>query len=127
MLDRMHGLALIYVLRDMPELLAFKIVQQSRQQTTVYAVPGGQLNRTLLSTGSRVHSYSELHEAVILPYCMIGRGARLSRVVVDRGVSVPDGLVIGEDPEFDGKWFRRTEEGITLVTQPMIDKYLASR
>jgi glucose-1-phosphate adenylyltransferase len=90
-------------------------------------VSGGQLHKTLLSTGSRVHSYSELNEAVVLPYCTIGRGARLSRVVVDRGVQVPDGLVIGEDPEFDAKWFRRTEEGITLVTQPLIDKYLASR
>jgi glucose-1-phosphate adenylyltransferase len=90
-------------------------------------VSGGQLHRTLLSTGSRVHSYSELNEAVVLPYCQIGRGARLNRVVVDRGVNVPDGLVVGEDPEFDAQWFRRTDEGVTLITQPMIDRYLASR
>ncbi len=32
-------------------------------------VSGGALHRTLLSTGCRVHSYSELHEAVVLPYC----------------------------------------------------------
>ena len=90
-------------------------------------VSGGALDRTLLSTGSRVHSYSELHEAVVLPYCTIGRGARLRKVVVDRGVNIPEGLVVGEDPEFDAKWFRRTEEGVTLITQPMIDKYLAGR
>ena len=48
-------------------------------------------------------------------------------MVVDRGVTVPDGLVVGEDPEFDAKWFRRTDEGVTLVTQAMIDKYVASR
>lgn len=90
-------------------------------------ISGGALNRTLLSTGGRVHSYSELHEAVVLPYCTIGRGARLRKVVVDRGVSVPDGLVVGEDPEFDAKWFRRTDEGVALITQAMIDKYVASR
>jgi glucose-1-phosphate adenylyltransferase len=90
-------------------------------------VSGGQLHKTLLSTGSRVHSYSELDEAVVLPYCTIGRGARLKKVVVDRGVQIPDGLVIGEDPEFDAKWFRRTEEGVTLITQQLVDKYLASR
>ncbi len=90
-------------------------------------VSGGQLNRTLLSTGSRVHSYSELHEAVILPYCNIGRGARLRRVVVDRGVAIPDGLVVGEDPEFDANWFRRTSDGIVLITQAMVDRYLAAR
>jgi glucose-1-phosphate adenylyltransferase len=90
-------------------------------------ISGGQLDRTLLSTGARVHSYSELHEAVVLPYCTIGRGARLKKVVVDRGVHVPEGLVVGDDPEFDAQWFRRTAEGVTLVTQPMIDKYLASK
>ncbi|HVX82555.1 MAG TPA: glucose-1-phosphate adenylyltransferase, partial [Devosiaceae bacterium] len=90
-------------------------------------ISGGHLNRTLLSTGSRVHSYSELHEAVVLPYCDVGRGARLRRVVIDRGVSIPEGLVVGEDPEFDSRWFRRTDQGITLITQGMIDKYLASK
>jgi glucose-1-phosphate adenylyltransferase len=85
------------------------------------------LQRTLLSTGSRVHSYSELHEAVVLPYCDIGRNARLKKVVIDRGVNIPEGLVVGDDPEFDAKWFRRTDDGVTLITQAMINKYLASR
>ena len=66
-------------------------------------ISGGSLTKTLLSTGSRVHSYSELNEAVVLPYCEIGRGARLKRVVVDRGVNIPEGLVVGEDPEFDAQ------------------------
>jgi len=90
-------------------------------------ISGGRLERTLLSTGSRVHSYSLLHEAVVLPYCTINRGARLSKVVIDRGVVIPEGLVVGEDPEFDKRWFRRTEDGVTLVTQPMVDKFLASK
>lgn len=90
-------------------------------------VSGGSLTKTLLSTGSRVHSYSELHEAVVLPYCSIGRGARLHKVVLDRGVQIPEGLVVGEDPEFDAKWFRRTADGVTLVTQNMVDRYLAAR
>ena len=88
-------------------------------------VSGGALTRTLLSTGSRVHSYSELHESVVLPYCTIGRGARLTKVILDRGVDIPEGLVVGEDPEFDGKWFRRTDEGVTLITQVMLDRYAA--
>ena len=61
-------------------------------------VSGGDLQKTLLSTGSRVHSYSELNEAVVLPYCNIGRSARLRKVVIDRGVNIPEGLVVGEDP-----------------------------
>jgi glucose-1-phosphate adenylyltransferase len=52
----------------------------------------------------------------------IGRGARLTKVVVDHGVHIPEGLVIGEDPELDAARFRRTEAGVCLVTQPMIDR-----
>jgi glucose-1-phosphate adenylyltransferase len=58
----------------------------------------------------------------VLPYVELGKRARLRRVIVDRGVRIPDDLVIGEDPEQDGARFRRTERGITLVTQPMIDR-----
>lgn len=90
-------------------------------------VSGAQLRRTLLFTGVRVNSYSELNEAVILPRCAIGRGVRLNKVVVDARVDIPDGLVVGEDPEFDEKWFRRSPNGVTLITQPMINRYLANR
>ncbi|WP_196257812.1 glucose-1-phosphate adenylyltransferase [Pelagibacterium limicola] len=90
-------------------------------------VSGAQLKRTLLFTGVRVNSYSELNEAVVLPRCNIARGVRLSKVVVDARVDIPEGLVVGEDPEFDAKWFRRTENGVVLITQPMINNYLASQ
>lgn len=90
-------------------------------------VSGAQLKRTLLFTGVRVNSYSELNEAVVLPRCTIARGVRLSKAVVDARVDIPEGLVVGEDPEFDARWFRRTENGVVLITQPMINKYLAAR
>ena len=57
-----------------------------------------------------------------MPYVRIGRGCRLNKVVVDSGVQIPDGLVVGEDPSSDAKRFRRSEGGVTLITQPMIDK-----
>ena len=63
-----------------------------------------------------------LDEAVVLPFCHIGRGARLRRVILDRGVKIPDGLVVGDDPVLDGQRFRRTDKGICLITQPMIDR-----
>ncbi|WP_116653983.1 glucose-1-phosphate adenylyltransferase [Pelagibacterium sediminicola] len=90
-------------------------------------VSGAQLKRTLLFTGVRVNSYSELNEAVVLPRCTIARGVRLSKAVVDARVDIPEGLVVGEDPEFDARWFRRTENGVVLITQPMINNYLAAR
>ncbi len=88
-------------------------------------VSGAALRRTLLFTGVRVNSYTQMEEAVVLPYVEVGRHARLKRVVIDRGVRIPEGLVVGEDAELDDKRFRRTANGICLVTQPMIDKLSA--
>jgi glucose-1-phosphate adenylyltransferase len=85
-------------------------------------VSGAALSRSLLFTGVRINSYSRVHEAVIMPYVEIGRNVRLSKVVVDRGVVIPEGLVVGEDKVKDAKRFRRTEEGVCLITQPMLDK-----
>jgi len=88
-------------------------------------VSGASINRSLLSTGTRAHSFSMLDEAVVLPNCHIGRGARLRRVVIDAGVQIPNGLVVGDDPELDAGRFRRTDKGICLITQPMIDRLTA--
>lgn len=85
-------------------------------------VSGAYVHRSLLSTGVRAHSFATLDEAVVLPHVAIGRGARLKRVVIDRGVIIPDGLVVGEDAAEDARRFRRTEQGVCLVTQPMIDR-----
>jgi glucose-1-phosphate adenylyltransferase len=85
-------------------------------------VSGATVHRSLLFTGVRVNSYSTLEEAVILPDCIVGRRAQLRRVVVDRGVMIPEGLAVGEDPELDARRFRRTDNGVVLITQPMIDR-----
>ena len=77
---------------------------------------------TVLSTGVRVNSYTTMEEAVVMPYVEIGRKAHLKRVVIDRGVVIPEGLVVGEDPELDAKRFRRTDNGVCLITKPMIEK-----
>jgi glucose-1-phosphate adenylyltransferase len=76
----------------------------------------------LLSTGVRTHSWSELDEVVALPRCQIGRGARLTRAILDRGVVIPPGMVVGDDPDEDAARFHRTESGICLITPEMIER-----
>jgi glucose-1-phosphate adenylyltransferase len=88
-------------------------------------VSGTEVRQSLLFTGVHAHSYGMIDQAVVLPYVQVGRYARLSRVVIDRGVVIPEGLVVGEDPELDAARFRRTPRGICLITQPMIDKLRA--
>ncbi|MGE4253145.1 MAG: glucose-1-phosphate adenylyltransferase [Parvibaculaceae bacterium] len=90
-------------------------------------ISGAGVKNSLLFTGVRINSYARMEQAVVLPYVNVSRGARLKRVVIDRGVEIPEGLVVGDDPELDGKRFRRTESGICLITQPMIDRLVAQK
>ena len=58
-------------------------------------ISGSLLRRALLFTGVRVNSFGTLEEAVVLPYANIGRNARLSRVIIDRGVLIPEAMLVG--------------------------------
>jgi glucose-1-phosphate adenylyltransferase len=88
-------------------------------------VSGASLHRSLLFPEVRVNSFSSITEAVIMPGCQIGRDARLHKVVLDQGVQIPKGLVVGEDPITDAQRFRRSEKGVCLITQDMIDRLVA--
>ena len=83
-------------------------------------ISGSVVRRSLLFNKVRVHSYSELSEAVVLPEVEIGRNARLSRVVIDRGCKIPENLVVGENAEEDARRFYRSENGVTLITRDML-------
>ena len=82
----------------------------------------GSVHNSLLFSNCRVHSYTQIQGAVLLPEVQVGRNARLTKVVVDRGCRIPDGLVVGEDPDDDARRFYRSEGGVTLITPRMLEK-----
>ncbi len=90
-------------------------------------VSGTEIRKSLLFTQVHTNSYASLDQVVALPYVNVARSARLRNCVVDRGVHIPEGLVVGEDPKEDAKWFRVTETGITLITQSMLDVRAAKK
>jgi glucose-1-phosphate adenylyltransferase len=83
-------------------------------------VAGSIIRGAVLFSNVRVESNCMITEAVIMPETQVGRGCRLSRVVIDRGCTLPEGTVIGEDPEFDAQRFFRTDKGVVLVTKEML-------
>jgi glucose-1-phosphate adenylyltransferase len=85
-------------------------------------VSGSELSNSLLCDNVHVHSFGAVDHGVILPYVDIGQRAHLTNVIVDAGVHIPAGLVVGEDPALDAARFRRTESGICLITQAMVDR-----
>ena len=90
-------------------------------------ISGTEVRNSLLFTEVHTNSYAVLDHAVVLPYATINRHARLRNVVIDAGVVIPEGLVVGEDPIEDAKHFRVTGRGVTLITQDMIEKMTAAK
>lgn len=85
-------------------------------------ISGSTVRRSLLFSNVKINSYSVLEDAVILPNVEIGRDCRLRRVVIDKGCLIPEGTIIGFDPEEDRKRFYVSDKGITLVTPDMLDQ-----
>lgn len=84
-------------------------------------VSGGIVCQSLLFSQVRVNSYARLDGAVVLPRSDIGRHARLSRVIVDSGCQIPEGMVVGENPEEDARRFHRSPDGVVLITRDMLE------
>jgi glucose-1-phosphate adenylyltransferase len=83
-------------------------------------ISGAAIERSLLFSRVKVHSFAKVDESVVLPEVNIGRHCRIKRTIIDRGCQLPEGTVIGEDPEEDAKRFRVTSKGIVLVTPDML-------
>lgn len=89
-------------------------------------ISGSKVRQSILSSHVRINSFCTIDSAVLLPDVEVGRNCHLKNVVVDRGCKIPAGLVVGEDPEADAKWFFRSPNGIVLITRPMLEAYEAS-
>ncbi|HEY8049578.1 MAG TPA: glucose-1-phosphate adenylyltransferase, partial [Ramlibacter sp.] len=83
-------------------------------------VEGSDISESVLFSSVRVHSRCTIRQAVVMPGCEIGPGAKLSKVVIDRGCRIPEGLVVGEDGQLDARRFHRTDCGVVLITREML-------
>lgn len=83
-------------------------------------VSGGRVERSILSPLVRVNSYARVVESVLMDGVDVGRHARIRRAIVDKGVRIPPGCVIGEDPEEDRKRFLVTEGGVVVIPRDAV-------
>ncbi|MDP3516308.1 MAG: glucose-1-phosphate adenylyltransferase [Pseudohongiella sp.] len=84
-------------------------------------ISGSSVRKSLLFSNVRVHSYSVIEEAVVLPDVEIRRHCKLRKVIIDRGCVIPEGTVIGYSHDDDiRRGFRVTAKGVTLVTREML-------
>jgi glucose-1-phosphate adenylyltransferase len=92
-------------------------------------VSGSEVRRSILSPNVRVHSFCDVEDSILMPGATINRHARLRRTIVDRGVEIPRGAVIGYDSAEDRRRHTVSDSGIVVVTpgeECYVDPTLAS-
>ena len=82
-------------------------------------ISGGRVNRSVLSPGVRVNSYSEIDSSIIMANVQIGRHSRIRRAIIPPNTIVHEFSVIGHDLNADAaKGYTVTESGVVVVTPP---------
>lgn len=79
-------------------------------------VSGSHVCRSILGLGVRVHSYCDIQDTIVFPNGTINRHSRIRRAIIDRGVVVPRGALIGYDPVEDRRRHTVSEAGVVVVT-----------
>jgi glucose-1-phosphate adenylyltransferase len=79
-------------------------------------VSGSQVARSILSPGTRVHSYCDVQDSILMQDVTVHRHSRIRRAIIDRDVEVPEGARIGYDPAEDRRRHTVTEGGVVVVT-----------
>jgi glucose-1-phosphate adenylyltransferase len=64
----------------------------------------------------RIHSYGQIEDAILLPNATVNRHARVRRAIVDRGVELPPGALVGFNPAEDRRRHTVSEGGVVVVT-----------
>ncbi|MDD5096947.1 MAG: glucose-1-phosphate adenylyltransferase [Candidatus Omnitrophica bacterium] len=80
-------------------------------------VSGGRVQRSILSPNVRINSFSEVYDSILMESVHVGRHAKIKRAIIDKDVSIPQGMIIGFNLEEDKKRFFVSDSGIVVVAK----------
>ena len=80
-------------------------------------ISGGRVVRSVFSRGVRVHSFAVVEDSIVFPDVDIGEKAKVKNAIIDRGIHIAPGDVIGYNPEEDRKRFAISDSGIVILSQ----------
>jgi glucose-1-phosphate adenylyltransferase len=84
-------------------------------------VSGGVVERSVLSPWVKVNSHALVTDSVLLDGVQIGRNSTVRRAILDKGVVVTDGAMVGIDRQRDiDRGFTVTDTGITVVGKGVV-------
>lgn len=80
-------------------------------------ISGGRVQRSILSPDVRVNSYAQVYDSILMEGVNVGRHAKIKKAIIDKDVDIPQGMVIGYDPQEDRKNFYISDSGIVVVAK----------
>ncbi len=83
-------------------------------------VSGAHIQNSLLFSDVRVEVGARVDRSILLPHVEVGKHCEIRNAILDEGCVIPDGTVIGVDPDADRQRFHVTERGVVLVTLDML-------
>lgn len=83
-------------------------------------VSGGYVRRTVASPGVRIEPGAVVDGAILMDDVVVGAGAVLRNVVIDKNVEIPPGTELGVDHHKDAERFVVSDGGIVAVAKSQI-------
>ena len=78
-------------------------------------ISGGEVRKSILSPGVKVHSYARVEGCVLMHGVDIGKHAVVRNAIIDKNVVVPEGARIGVDLDIDRERFVVSTGGIVAI------------
>ncbi|MBA0125139.1 glucose-1-phosphate adenylyltransferase [Haloechinothrix sp. YIM 98757] len=108
------------ILTNHPQLPGAKFVEGGHAADSIIAngcvIAGGTAERSVLSPGVTVRDGAHLQRSIVMADARIGAGAIVRDAILDKGVDVPAGAVIGADHEHDtARGFTVSPAGVTVL------------
>jgi glucose-1-phosphate adenylyltransferase len=82
-------------------------------------VKGGRARRSVLGYHATVREGAEVSDSILMDEVEIGAGAKIRNAIIDKRVRIPEGTLVGFDPEEDARRFTMTESGIVVLPKEL--------
>ena len=78
-------------------------------------IVGAGVGHSILFPGVKINESAFVSDSILFDGVEVGAQAQLNHCIVDKGVYIPPGTVIGQDPKEDARRFTVSEDGIVVV------------
>ena len=111
------------ILTQMPPLPPAKFVEGGEALESIVGagtiISGGLVDHSVISSDVRVGHGARVSSSVLLPGSVVGRNAVVHRAILDKNVVVPDGAVVGRDPDRDAELYTVSPGGVVVLGKNM--------